>query len=551
MTDTPTAFSPSESAEILALAEQIGRIGVIDWQVEAGTVRLSPSASAMYGLTEFDGRYESWIATVHREDQVRLRATIQNALAAKQREFELDFRILRQNDNELRWILARRLVFYDEAGKPVRVVGVSIDVTDQKRATAQLRAFTETLEDAVKDRTRQLEAENEARRKAEELLRQSQKMEAIGQLTGGVAHDFNNMLAVIISGINLLERRLAKGGDVKRLIDGISDAAYRAAGLTHRLLAFSRQLPLAPTAIDANQMVKSISELLRQTLGEATVLETVLAGGLWRTHADAGQLENAILNLAINARDAMPDGGKVTIETLNCSLDDDYVGNYPDLVAGQYVMIAVSDEGSGMSPDTMDRAIDPFFTTKEVGKGTGLGLSQVYGFVKQSKGHLKIYSEIGQGTAVKIYLPRYFGSDQVAEVAEVAAVMRQPERRGASSEVILVVEDEDRIREVTTEALRELGYTALPAASAKQALQILESRPEIGLLFTDIVMPDMNGRRLAEAALKLHPNLKVLYTTGYTRNAVVHNGVLDPDVNFIAKPFTFDQLGQKIREVLS
>ena len=548
MTDTPTAFSLSESAEILALAEQIGRIGVIDWQVEAGTVRLSPSARAMYGLAEFDGRYDSWIATVHREDQVRLRATIQNALTAKQREFELDFRIVRPNDNELRWILARRLVFYDEGGKPVRVVGVSIDVTDQKRATAQLRAFTETLEDAVKDRTRQLEAENEARRKAEELLRQSQKMEAIGQLTGGVAHDFNNMLAVIISGINLLERRLAKGGDVKRLIDGISDAAYRAAGLTHRLLAFSRQLPLAPTAIDANQMVKSISELLRQTLGEATVLETVLAGGLWRTHADAGQLENAILNLAINARDAMPDGGKVTIETLNCYLDDDYVSNYPDLNAGQYVMIAVSDEGSGMSPDTMDRAIDPFFTTKEVGKGTGLGLSQVYGFVKQSKGHLKIYSEIGQGTAVKIYLPRYFGSEQVAEVA---AVMRQPERRGASSEVILVVEDEDRIREVTTEALRELGYTALPAASAKQALQILESRPEIGLLFTDIVMPDMNGRRLAEAALKLHPNLKVLYTTGYTRNAVVHNGVLDPDVNFIAKPFTFDQLGQKIREVLS
>jgi PAS domain S-box-containing protein len=548
VTDTPTAFSPSESAEILALAEQIGRIGVIDWQVEAGTVRLSPSARAMYGLTEFDGRYDSWIATVHREDQVRLRATIQNALTAKQREFELDFRIVRPNDKELRWILARRLVFYDEAGKPVRVVGVSIDVTDQKRATAQLRAFTETLEAAVKDRTRQLEAENEARRKAEELLRQSQKMDAIGQLTGGVAHDFNNVLAVIISGINLLERRLARGEDVKRLIDGISDAAYRAAGLTHRLLAFSRQLPLAPTAIDANQMVKSISELLRQTLGEATVLETVLAGGLWKTHADAGQLENAILNLAINARDAMPDGGKVTIETLNCYLDDDYVSNYPDLNAGQYVMIAVSDEGTGMLPETMDRAIDPFFTTKAVGKGTGLGLSQVYGFVKQSKGHLKLYSEIGHGTAVKIYLPRYYGVEQVADVAAVA---RQPERRGTSSEVILVVEDEDRIREVTTEALRELGYTALPAASAKQALRILESRPEIGLLFTDIVMPDMNGRRLAEAALKLRPKLKVLYTTGYTRNAVVHNGVLDPGVNFIAKPFTVDQLGQKIREVLS
>jgi PAS domain S-box-containing protein len=548
VTDTPTAFSPSESAEILALAEQIGRIGVIDWQVEAGTVRLSPSARAMYGLTEFDGRYDSWIATVHREDQVRLRATIQNALAAKQREFELDFRIVRPSDNELRWILARRLVFYDEAGKPVRVVGVSIDVTDQKRATAQLRAFTETLEAAVKDRTRQLEAENEARRKTEELLRHSQKMEAIGQLTGGVAHDFNNMLAVIISGANLIERRLAKGEDVKRLLDGISDAAYRAAELTHRLLAFSRQLPLAPKVIDANQMVKSISELLRQTLGEATVLETVLAGGLWRTHADAGQLENAILNLAINARDAMPDGGRVTIETLNCHLDADYVGNYPDLVAGQYVMIAVSDEGAGMSPETMERAIDPFFTTKEVGKGTGLGLSQVYGFVKQSKGHLKLYSEIGHGTAVKIYLPRYYGTEQPADAA---AVVQLPERIGMWPEAILVVEDEERIRQVTTEALRELGYTVFPAASAKEALQILESRPEIGLLFTDIVMPDMNGRRLAEAALTSRPNLKVLYTTGYTRNAVLHNGVLDPDVNFIAKPFTLDQLSRKIREVLS
>ena len=548
MTDIPPAFSPSESAELLGLAEQIGRIGVIDWQVEAGTVRLSPSARAMYGLTEFDGRYESWIATVHREDQVRLRATIQNALAAKQREFELDFRIVRPNDSELRWILARRLVFYDEAGKPVRVVGVSIDVTDQKRATAQLRAFTETLEDAVKDRTRQLEAENEARRKAEELLRQSQKLEAIGQLTGGVAHDFNNMLAVIIGSTNLIERRLAKGEDIKRLIEGISDAAYRAAELTRRLLAFSRQLPSAPKVIDANQMVKSISELLRQTLGEATVLETVLAGGLWKTHADASQLENAILNLAINARDAMPDGGKVTIETLNCHLDADYASNYPDVNAGQYVMIAVSDEGTGMSPEIIERAIDPFFTTKAIGKGTGLGLSQVYGFVKQSKGHLKLYSEIGHGTAVKIYLPRYYGTEQAADVG---AVIPQPERRGAPSEVILVVEDEDRIREVTTEALRELGYTVFHAASARQALQILESRPEIGLLFTDIVMPDMKGRRLAEAALKFRPDLKVLYTTGYTRNAILHNGVLDPGVNFIAKPFTVDQLGQKVREVLS
>jgi len=548
MTETPTAFSPTESAELLALAEQIGRIGVIDWQVEAGTVRLSPSARAMYGLTKFDGLYETWIATVYREDVIRLRAIIQKAMAAQEREFELDFRIVRPIDNELRWILARRLVFYDEGGKPVRVVGVSIDVTDQKRATAQLRAFTETLEDAVKVRTRELEAENAARRKAEELLRHSQKMDAIGQLTGGVAHDFNNMLAVIISGINLLERRLAKGEDVKRLIDGISDAANRAAGLTHRLLAFSRQLPLAPKVIEANQMVKSISELLRQTLGESTVLETVLAGGLWKTHADASQLENAILNLGINARDAMPNGGKVTIETLNCYLDADYASNHPELVAGQYVMIAVSDEGTGMSSEVMEKAFDPFFTTKAVGKGTGLGLSQVYGFVKQSKGHLKIYSELGHGTAVKIYLPRFYES---AQATVGAGEMQHPERMGTPSEVVLVVEDEARIREVTTEALRELGYTALHAASGAQALQILESHPEICLLFTDIVMPEMNGRQLAETALKLNPKLKVLYTTGYTRNAVVHNGVLDPGVNFLAKPFTVDQLGRKMHEVLS
>ena len=390
MTDPPTAFSSQESADLLALAEQIGRIGVVDWNVRSGTVRLSPTALTMYGLNEFDGRYDTWIATVYREDVVRLRETIATALEAREREFELDFRIVRPSDNALRWIHARRLPFYDEAGQPVRVVGVSVDVTDRKRELVELRKFTETLEAAVKERTRELEAQHEARRKTEAALRHAQKMEAVGQLTGGIAHDFNNMLAVVIGSLNLVERRLARGESAEKFIVSAMEGAKRAATLTNRLLAFSRQLPLNPEAIDANRMVGNMSEMLRRTLGEATPIETVLAGGLWRIYGDAGQIENSIVNLAINARDAMPEGGKLTIETANSYLDDEYVKTQEDVRAGQYVMIAVSDTGTGMPPDVIAKAFEPFFTTKGVGKGTGLGLSQVYGFVKQSHGHIRI-----------------------------------------------------------------------------------------------------------------------------------------------------------------
>ena len=292
MTDTPL-FTASESAELLLLAEQIGRIGVIDWQVPQGTVRMSAKALEIYGLDQFDGRYDSWIATVHREDATRLRDIIATALAAREREFELDFRIVRQNDKALRWIHARRLVFYDAAGAPVRVVGVSADVTDRKRELVELRNFTETLEEAVKARTRELEAENEARRKAEESLRQAQKMEAIGQLTGGVAHDFNNLLTIVLGGLDAIGRRLpdlppSPAIDrISRARDMAVQGAQRAATLTSRLLAFSRQQALAPQAVDANKLVAGICDFLRQTLGEAVSLETVLAGGLWRTFADA------------------------------------------------------------------------------------------------------------------------------------------------------------------------------------------------------------------------------------------------------------------------
>jgi signal transduction histidine kinase/CheY-like chemotaxis protein len=546
-------YSPEESAELLVLAEQIGRGGVIDWNVQTGAVRMSANAMAMYGLDSFDGRYDTWIATVHREDQTRLRSIIATALAEKAREFELDFRIVRPNDKALRWIEARRLVFYDETGTPVRVVGVSVDVTERKRQLVELRNFTEALEAAVKERTRELEAENEARRKAEELLRQAQKMEAVGQLTGGVAHDFNNLLTIVVGGLDIIGRQiptLPPAPAVPRIArarDMALQGAQRAATLTSRLLAFSRQQALFPQAVDANKLVATTCEFLRRTLGEAVSLETVLAGGLWRTFADPNQLENALLNLALNARDAMPDGGKLTIETSNCYLDQAYIGSLSEPVEpGQYVMIAVADTGVGMDRETTERAFDPFFTTKEIGKGTGLGLSQVYGFVRQSGGHVKIYSELGEGTTVKIYLRRHVGEHELAE--DQAKIQDTAHAIGAES--ILVVEDDEALRDYTTEVLGELGYVVLEARDGPQALQILERHP-VDLLFTDVVMPGgMNGRELADEALRRRPELRVLFTTGYTRNAIVHHGRLDAGVQMIGKPFSFAELSAKVRQLL-
>ncbi|WJI36622.1 MULTISPECIES: CHASE3 domain-containing protein [Mesorhizobium] len=387
--------------------------------------------------------------------------------------------------------------------------------------------------------------EIQTREKAESQIRQMQKMEAVGQLTGGIAHDFNNMLAVIISAMNLAQRKLKRGEyDLEKLIEAATDAASRAAKLTSRLLAFSRQQPLAPQVVDTNRLVTGMSDLLRRALGEGIRIETVLAGGLWKTHADPSQIENAILNLAVNARDAMGEDGKLTIETANSHLDDGYAATHADVIPGQYVMIAVSDTGEGMSADVMARAFEPFFTTKPVNKGTGLGLSQVFGFVKQSGGHVKIYSERDQGTTVRIYLPRFFGPEEPAIPAE------RGDSTAKVTETILVVEDDAQVRAATTDAMRELGYEVIHVGSGQEALEKLAATPGIALLFTDIVMPVMNGRKLAEEAVARQPGLKVIFTTGFTRNAVVHNGVLDHDVNFLAKPFTIEQLAAKLREVL-
>ena len=386
-----------------------------------------------------------------------------------------------------------------------------------------------------------------AREQAESQLRQIQKMEAIGQLTGGIAHDFNNMQAIVISSLGLMKRRLERGDtNVEKFADSALDGARRAATLTSRLLAFARQQPLAPEVLEVNRLVAGMSDLLQRTIGQTIKIETVLAAGLWRTHADSAQLENAILNLCVNARDAMPEGGRLTIETSNAYLDDSYSSQESGVAAGQYVQVSVTDTGTGMGTEVLARAFDPFFTTKRLGMGTGLGLSQVYGFVKQSHGHVKIYSEPGSGTTIKIYLPRFYGKEETVP----ARLETRDAAVGSPNDVILVVEDEENLRHLTVTSLRELGYTVLEAGGAREALAVLDNNQDIKLLFTDIIMPEVTGRVLADEAVKRRPELRVLYTTGFTRNAVVHNGVLDAGVNFLPKPFSMEALGSKVREVL-
>ena len=393
--------------------------------------------------------------------------------------------------------------------------------------------------------TSELDAEAERREAAEASLRQSQKMEAVGQLTGGVAHDFNNLLTIILGNLELALRQ-APEGRPRTLLTRVHRAAERAAELTKRLLAFSRNQPLDPRPIDANRLVADMSDLLGRTLGENISIETIRGGGLWPTEADRAELESALLNLAINARDAMQAGGKLTIETGNASLDEAYCATADGVKPGQYVMIAISDTGVGMSRELIGKAFDPFFTTKPAGSGTGLGLSQVDGFVRQSGGHVRIYSEVGEGTTVKIYLPRSFaGSRQPAGEA------RPPESPKGSLETVLVVEDDAEVRSFVTDTLRGLNYRVLEAADGDGALVLVRQTERIDLLLTDVVMPGMNGRVLGDAAKQHRPGLKVLYMTGYSRNAIVHQGRLDPGVSLIQKPFSETALASRVHGLLS
>jgi signal transduction histidine kinase len=396
---------------------------------------------------------------------------------------------------------------------------------------------------AFAERARQQHALEQARA----ALAQSQKMEALGQLTGGVAHDFNNLLTVIMGSIETLQRRLRAGdGDVSRFVDAALRGTQRAASLTGRLLAFARRQTLDPRPLDPNRLVAGVVELLGRSLGEAIAVETVLAGGVWRVSADSNQLESAVLNLILNARDAMPRGGKLTVETGNTYLDEAYTVPLDEVKAGQYVMIAVSDNGIGMTQDIVAKAFDPFFTTKEAGHGTGLGLSQVYGFITQSGGHVKIYSEPGEGTTVKLYLPRL-----MAPATPDIAAPTHAAPAAAIKESILVVEDDADVRAFASQALAELGYRVLEAADAHSALQALGKEATIDLLFTDVGLPNgVNGRQLADEARRRRPALKVLFTTAYARNAIIHQGRLDPGVDLVTKPFTQPDLARRVRRLL-
>ncbi len=415
------------------------------------------------------------------------------------------------------------------------------ELAERMHAEAALRGLNETLEQRVQE-------EIKRRAEAEEALRQSQKVETIGQLTGGIAHDFNNLLQIVSGNLDILCRKMPDdAAPLRRYAERAMVGAQRAATLTQRLLAFSRRQPLAPKPTDINRVVPGMSELLHRTLGETIEVEAVLPPRIWLVETDPNQLENAILNLALNARDAMPDGGKLTIETQNTHLDETYALQNPGVTAGQYVAICISDTGVGMDADTAAKAIEPFFTTKEVGKGTGLGLSMVYGFIKQSGGHLKIYSEPSEGTTVKIYLPRLVG-----HIALDAEDEHSPTPAGSGEETILVCEDDEEVRAYSAEVLRELGYRVLEAADGPAALALLRNKgTKVDLLFTDVVLPGgMSGAVVAKEAAAIRSELKTLFTTGYARNAIVHQGRLDAGVQLITKPFSYADLASRVRDIL-
>ena len=381
-------------------------------------------------------------------------------------------------------------------------------------------------------------------RQTEEALRQAQKLEALGQMTGGIAHDFNNLLTVIIGATHLLQRAVAKDAQALQRIDMVTAAAERGARLIQQLLAFARRQPLEPEIVNLGHLMTEVLPMVRRAVGEKVSVEYVTSGGLWNTTIDATQFQTAVLNLAINGRDAMPDGGKLTIEVANAALDDAYAASHPEVEPGQYVMFAITDTGKGMDAATSMRALDPFFTTKPVGEGTGLGLPQVYGFVKQTGGHLKIYSEVDEGTTIKLYLPRELG-DVFSQPRQAAALAL------AGTETVLLVDDDEIVRATVASMLESLGYEVLTASSGVEALSILENGTAIALLFTDVVMPGpISGRKLAERAVEINPAIKILFTSGYTENSIVHNSRLDTGVEFLSKPFDRERLAVKVRRVL-
>ena len=503
----------------------------IDGQLDWFNDRVYAYGNSSPGSLDGDG----WAALVHPDD-IGAAAAAWAEARERGEPYETEFR-LRSADGVYRWHITRAVPIRDASGKIEQWIGTNTDIEEQKAAEARLAALAETLEQRVEERTSELN-------KTQDALRQSQKMEAIGNLTGGVAHDFNNLLQVISGNLQLLAKDIAGNDRAERRVSNALAGVSRGAKLASQLLAFGRRAALEPKVVNIGRFVSGIDEMLRRAIGEGVEIETIIAGGLWNTFIDPAQIENALLNLAINARDAMDATGKLTIEAGNAFLDDDYVRNH-SIAAGQYVMLAVTDTGAGMSQDVMEQAFEPFFSTKPEGKGTGLGLSMVYGFVKQSGGHVKIYSEIGTGTTIKLYLPRANQREDVLVSSDSLPI-------AGGTETILVAEDDAEVRSTVVETLRDLGYRVLIANDAASALTVIESGVAIDLLFTDVVMPgSLKSPELARKAKERLPGVAVLFTSGYTENAIVHGGRLDLGVELLSKPYSREMLARKVRQVMA
>ena len=535
--DLKQARDQRDEAQRQAAARELGESerrfqllvqGVVDYAVyllspEGNVTNWNTGATRIkgYSADEIIGQHFSRFYT--EEERAREMPGRALRIAASEGKYEAEGWRVRKDGSRF-WASVIIYAIHDESGKLTGFAKVTRDLTEKREAQQQLEI-------------------------AREHLFQSQKMEAIGQLTGGVAHDFNNLLTIILGNLDAAKRVLdgwTEGAQARlvRAVDHATHGAQRAATLTRQLLAFSRRQALEPTFVDVNRLLVQLLDFLRRSLGETIEVETVGAGGIWSVEVDQAQLEAAILNLALNARDAMSGGGKLTIEGSNTFLDEDYCRRHPDVKVGQYVLIAATDNGTGMTREVVERAFEPFFSTKEPGRGTGLGLSQVYGFVKQSGGHVKIYSEPGQGTTVKIYLPR------VHRPATAVAEQEPPPPVARGNEVVLVVEDDADVRRFICETLRDLRYEVRESGDAASALSVIDSGEKIDLLLTDVILPGPNGRALADQALARRPGLKVLFMTGYSRNAIVHHGRLDPGVDVIHKPLTQAALAAKVRDVL-
>ncbi len=481
---------------------------------------------------------EQVTASIHPDDRTQVEAAIAEALERGGR-YCCEYRV-RQRDDSYGWIEANGHVELSPDGRASRFPGVLLDISARKRAESELRELNDTLEQRIAAAVEELA-------RTEEALRQSQKMEAVGQLTGGIAHDFNNLLIGITGSLELIQKRVRDQGlaGFDRHLGIAQASAQRAAALTQRLLAFSRRQTLDPKPLDVNRLVQGVEDLIRRTVGPSIVVEVVGAIGLWVTKVDAPQLENALLNLAINARDAMPDGGRLTIETANKWIDG-HAAKDRDLTPGQYISLCVTDTGTGMTPEVTTRAFDPFFTTQPLGRGTGLGLSMIHGFARQSGGQVRIYTELGQGTTMCLYFPRFAGGLDADSISKV-----EDEIERSSGETVLVIDDEEPIRMLITDVLEEAGYRVLEAADGPSGLKVLQSDARIDLLITDVGLPGgFNGRQVADAARQTRPGLKVLFVTGYAENAVVGNGHLDVGMQVITKPFPMTTLSVRVREII-